>query len=191
MNPFGAGAVMLSFLDEDSTKDDVRIVANKSGKAILISTVIAFLLGTYIFQFFGISAHSLRTFGGLILLMMGLSMVQGRNKKINASDKERDAAKIKEDISVVPLSIPIIVGPGYITTLITASSEANSTWHYYGAIIGIFIATFFCYLILRNMISIKQKLGVNGLRIFTRVIGLVVGSIGAQMIIHGIKALWV
>ena len=121
MNPLAAGVIMLTLCDVDVTNKEIRKVALNSSKAIFISMMVIFLGGVYIFNFFGISPDGLRIFGGLILLTMGYNMVQGHGKKVNHLPGEHEAAKMRDDISVVPLAIPIMVGPGLATTLITMS----------------------------------------------------------------------
>ena len=151
---------------------------------------ILYLIGIYVFQFFGISTMALRVFGGLILLFMGINMVQGHDKKLNASTKEKEAAMDKNDISIVPLAIPIIIGPGLATSLITFQLEAATWVDYLVTIIAILIVTFTNYLVLANMIHIKNKLGLNGIKVLNRIMGLVVGSLAVQMIVQGLQELW-
>lgn len=191
MNPISSGVVMLSLLHEDTTKEHVRAIAAKNSKALLIAMFVTFLAGSYIFSFFNLTADALRVFGGLILLFMGINMVQGHDKRVNHNKSEHAAAQEREDISVVPLAIPIILGPGLATTLITQSVIARDWKDYLAtsvAIVACVVASFF---ILRNMVGIKERIGVNGLKVFNRLMGLVVGSLAAQMILRGVHALWV
>jgi multiple antibiotic resistance protein len=117
-------------------------------------------------------------------------MVQGHDKKLNSSQKERDAAMEKEDISIVPLAIPIIVGPGLATSLITIQIENKDWMDYIVTILAIVIVTFANYLLLSNMNYIKVRLGVNGIKVLNRLMGLVVGSLAIQMIVLGLQQLW-
>ncbi|WP_281764035.1 MarC family protein [Neptunitalea lumnitzerae] len=187
MNPLSVGVIMLSLLDEDVSDAEVKSVANKASKAIFVALLIIFFIGQYIFKFLGVSPDGLRVFGGLILLVMGINMVQGHGKKVNHSSKEQEAAGNREDISVVPLAIPITVGPGLITTTLSMSLKAVDWQHYVSGFVAILICCIASLLILGRMPYIKQKLGVNGLRVFNRIMGLVVGSLAAQMILTGIS----
>lgn len=185
MNPLGAGAIMLSILGHDATKDEIKRISIKNSKAILICMVVLFLLGSYIFDFFGIRVDAVRVFGGIILLVMGFNMVQGFEKKVNHSKQEDEAAHELDDISVVPLAIPIIVGPGLISRVITMSSNGVSTMNYTTACLAFLFVTALNYAILVNMHRIKASIGVNGLKIFNRIMGLVVGAMAIQMIVDG------
>jgi multiple antibiotic resistance protein len=190
MNSFSAGAIMLTLIPDNTTDREFKTLASKNSKAVFITMAVLLAIGTYIFDFFGISANALKVFGGLILLNMGVNMVRGLDKKVNSSPKEQQAAMEQDDISVVPLAIPIIVGPGLATTLITMSIEAH-VWHMYlSAFLAVGIVSTTNYIILANMRRIKKRLGVNGLKVFNRLLGLVVGSLAAQMIVYGLKALW-
>lgn len=187
MNPLSVGVIMLSLLDEDVSDAEVKSVANKASKAVFVALLIIFFIGQYIFKFLGVSPDGLRVFGGLILLVMGINMVQGHGKKVNHSSKEQEAAGNREDISVVPLAIPITVGPGLITTTLSMSLKAVDWQHYVSGFLAILICCIASLLILGRMPYIKQKLGVNGLRVFNRIMGLVVGSLAAQMILTGVS----
>ena len=190
MNPLSVGAIMLTLLDDDASRTEVRDVAFRNSRAVFISMLILFLTGIYIFNFFGISPHGLRVFGGIILLVMGFNMVQGHGKRVNHNTKEHEAAMKQDDISIVPLAIPIMVGPGLATTLINMSVSAASWEDYLSGVIAILICCIASLLILQRMPYIKRKLGVSGLRIFNRLMGLIVGSLAAQMILKGIIGLY-
>lgn len=186
MNPLSAGVLMLTLLDDHVSREEIRITATKNSRAVFISMLAIYLGGIYLFDFFGISSHGLRIFGGLILLVMGFNMVQGHGKRVNHSPSETESAREREDISTVPLAIPIIVGPGLATTLINMSSSANEWQDYLSGVLAILITSFTSWLILRRMPFIKKQLGNNGLKVINRLMGLIVGSLAAQMIINGV-----
>ncbi|GLB52679.1 membrane protein [Neptunitalea chrysea] len=187
MNPLSVGVIMLSLLQDDTTAEEIKGIAYKASKSILIALVIIFFIGQYIFKFLGVSPDGLRVFGGLILLIMGINMVQGHGKKVNHSTKEQEAAGQREDISIVPLAIPVAVGPGLITTVLNMSVVAADWQHYLSGSVAIIICCVSSYFILGRMPYIKMRLGVNGLRVFNRIMGLVVGSLAAQMILAGVS----
>ncbi len=190
MNPLSAGAIMLTLVDEDTTKKEFDVIASKNSRAVFVAMVIIFLSGVYIFDFFGIRPDGLRVFGGIILLIMGFNMVQGHDKKVNHRASEQTAAQLRNDISMVPLAIPIIVGPGLATTLINLSIS-NDGWESYVSVISaILVCSVANYIILRRMPYIKKRLGVNGLKVFNRLMGLIVGSLAAQMLLNGMFGLY-
>lgn len=190
MNPLAVGVIMLSLLDEDASREEVRSTAQRASKAVLIAMLIIFGLGTYIFQFFGISPLGLKVFGGIILLIMAINMVQGHGKRVNHSQREAEAAQDRDDVSIVPVAIPVTVGAGLTTTLFTLSAEAEGWQDYAAGGLAIIICVLAYFIILQRMPYIKRKLGVNGLRIFNRLMGLIVGSLAAQMVVSGLVALF-
>lgn len=190
LNPLSVGVIMLGLLEEDVSKAEIRRVSSRTMRAAFIAMVVAFLLGNYVFQFFGISPHGLRIFGGTILFIMGLNMVQGHGKKVNHTPKDQMAAKDREDISVVPLAIPVMVGAGMLTTLINMSIEAQTWQDYLSGVIAIILCSIAGLLILQRMPWIKSGLGVNGLKVFNRIMGLVVGSLAAQIFLEGLFGLY-
>lgn len=190
MNPLSVGVIMLSLLDEKTDKKEITRVAWKSTQSSFVAMLIFFFAGTYVFHFFGINTGGLRLFGGVILFTMGLNMVQGHGKKVNHNDKDQAAALDREDISVVPLSIPVTVGAGLATTLITMSAAAKEWNDFASGALAILICCFASLLILRRMPFIKKTLGVNGLKIFNRLMGLVVGSLAVQMMVSGVMILY-
>jgi multiple antibiotic resistance protein len=190
MNSMSAGVIMLSMVPDTVSHKELKHIALKNTKAVFIAMIILYLIGVYVFQFFGISPMSLRVFGGLILLFMGINMVLGHDKKVNSSQKEIDAAQDKDDISVVPLAIPIIIGPGLATTLITFQAQSTGWFDYLISIVAIIIVVLTNYFLLANMNYIKMRMGINGLKVLNRIMGLIVGSLAVQMIVQGLVELW-
>lgn len=190
MNSISAGAIMLSLVPDSISHKKLKVIALKNTKAVFVSMMVLFIVGVYIFQFFGISPMALRVFGGLILLLMGINMVQGHDKKLNSSAREREVAMDKEDISIVPLAIPIIIGPGLATSLITFQIGAKDWMDYLVTIIAILIVTLANYFLLANMNYVKRRLGLSGIKILNRLMGLIVGSLAVQMIVKGLQELW-
>ena len=190
MNSISAGVIMLSMVPDTISHKELKQIALKNTKAVFVAMLILFLIGVYVFQFFGISPMSLRVFGGLILLFMGINMVQGHDKKVNSSQKEIDAAQDKEDISIVPLAIPIIIGPGLATTLITFQAVSTGWLDYLITTVAIIIVVLANYFLLANMNYIKMRMGINGLKVLNRIMGLIVGSLAVQMIVQGLIELW-
>ena len=190
MNPLAASVIMLSLMEGDSDKAEIRAIAARNSRAVFIAMIVIFFSGTYIFNFFGISPNGLRVFGGIILFLMGFNMIQGHGKRVNHSPKEQRAALDRNDISIVPLAIPIIVGGGLVTTLINMSISAESWMHYLSGAIAIVICSLANLFIMQRAPFIKKRLGENGLKIFNRLMGLIVGSLATQMVVKGLVGLY-
>jgi multiple antibiotic resistance protein len=157
---------------------------------VLFASLVTILLGNGIFELFGINTSSIMVIGGVILLIMSINMVQGKRAETNHSREESEAIISKEDISVIPIGIPILFGPGVISTLIIFKTKSIDIMDMVLLVISILICVALVYLTLKNAIFLTKLLGVTGIKIMTRIMGLIVGAIASQFIIYGIKMLW-
>jgi multiple antibiotic resistance protein len=127
-------------------------------------------------------------------MLKAISMAYGHESKTRHSPEEHTEAEDKEDISIIPLSIPILFGPGVIATIIVLHSNNHQAIHpliSYGIVsTAIVLAATCVFLILRYAGIINRVLGVTGIKILTRLMGLIVGAIAAQFLVSGIKGLW-
>ncbi|EDM23107.1 MarC family protein [Caminibacter mediatlanticus] len=187
LNPIAAAAIMLSLV----RYSEIPEVARKTSLTVFVSSVITMLSGGIILKIFGINIPSIKAIGGVVLLIIAINMIQGKEiAPTNATKEEHIAAEDKDDIAVIPLAIPILFGPGVITTVIVLSEKSHSFYEKVMLLISIFLSSLIVYLILRNAIYISKFLGVNGLKIVTRIMGLIIGAIAFLFLIGGIKALW-
>jgi len=188
VNPL-AGAAILVSLEDDPHK--IPHIARRASSTLFIASIITLLAGGAILKLFGINIPSIKAIGGVILLTVALHMVQGREVvPTRSTEEEHLEAAEKEDIAIIPLTIPILFGPGSITTLIVLSEKAQTFLEKWLLAGGVAITTLVTYLTLRNGIYISKFLGVNGIKIATRLMGLVIGAIGFIFLVGGVKALW-
>lgn len=192
MNPVSAGIIMLTMLDDDQkTGHYIQGVAMRSTTAIGIGLLATLFMGALIMEAFGISVHSIRVIGGVVLFLTALNMIQGgRPKAVNHNTEDAKYVDEREDIAVIPLGIPIIFGPGLMATIIGLDVMSEGWVQLVNALLASMVCVLANYLILRNMIYISRLLGFNGMRILTRVMGLIVGAISSQFFIHGVKGVW-
>ncbi|MGB0166139.1 MAG: MarC family protein [Luteibaculum sp.] len=190
VNPFGAMPVFLA-LTKDESPAQRTAIAGKAAVFFCIILLVAFFLGMYILSFFGITVDALRIAGGLIIFGSGSSLLKGdfaRNRAIDKGVKKE--ALEKDDISLTPLAIPMLSGPGSISYLIGIKQE-YSTWLDYAWIAGVIILTaLFTYIILRFSPKLLAFLGKAGFNSLSRIIGFIVMSIGVQYVIGGITSVY-
>ncbi len=193
LNPVAAAGIMLSMLP-NATKAIVKEIALKATFTVVVASLITLFGGELIFRFFGINIDSIKVIGGVILMLIAINMVYGEGAKNRHSPEEKEEAQEKEDISVVPIGIPILFGPGVIATIVVLShnnAEVFGTFRAYLLVsVAIFISAVCVYFTLKNAFYIYNLLGVTGMKILTRIMGLIVGAIAAQFLIGGIKGLW-
>ncbi len=190
LNPIAAAAIMVSILPPDISKKEITTISIKTSLTVLIASLLTVFLGNYIFKLFGINIYSIKVIGGIVLFIIALNMVQGKISETKHSTEESEEAKEKEDISIIPLGIPILFGPGVIATLIVFYTRTSTLLDLGLLILSIFISSVTVFYTLKNAVILNRFLGVTGLKIATRIMGLIVGAIASQFIISGAKALW-
>ena len=181
MDPIGVSAIALSLLSSNITKTQISTIARKSTFTILIAFMVVLISGDLLLKLFGIGEHSLKVMGGIILLLMAISMVNGKK-----SEKKSDDEKDNEELAVIPIGIPIAFGTGLFTTIIIFKHQASTYIDIFSIILAFCLNAFLFFIILKNSIYIKKYLGVTGQNIITKLMGLIVGAISVQFIISGV-----
>jgi multiple antibiotic resistance protein len=192
-NPIAAASIMISMLPTTNA-NIVKPTAFKATITVIIASLITLYSGEFIFKLFGINVLSLKVIGGIILMLIAINMAYGQGSKARHTKEEEQEAETKDDISIVPLAIPILFGPGAIATIIVLNhnlSNKHSILISYGLVtVAIFVSAIIIYLTLINASAIKKVLGITGMKVLTRIMGLIVGAIAAQFLVSGIKGLW-
>lgn len=151
-------------------------------------TLTAFALGgSLIFRLFGITMGAFKIAGGVLIGLNALDMVQARRSQQRETPIEKAEGMEKEDVGIMPLGVPLLGGPGAISTVMVltgASPGVVTTLGVYGAIA---LTAFVSYLTLAAASRVEQRLGQTGMRVLTRLMGLVLCAIAVQFIVDGIK----
>ncbi len=193
LNPIAAATVLVSLMPSAS-QNEIHTAARKAAITTLIALIVTLYTGKIIFSFFGISVMSLKVIGGVILMMIAVNMAYGYSHKVRHSPEEHSEAEEKDDVAIIPLSIPLLYGPGTIATVVVLSDNLSENFSkvasYSIATTAIILSAAIAYIILRNASLITKTLGVTGVKILTRIMGLIVGAVAAQFLVGGIKALW-
>tara|TARA_R110002072_G_scaffold83655_12_gene189777 strand:+ start:4242 stop:4886 length:645 start_codon:yes stop_codon:yes gene_type:complete len=185
MNPLGIMPIFLSMTN--SLNNVERMQTARKANVVAFFTIIAFAFsGQLLFKFFGISVNSFRMVGGIIFFMMGYDMLQARLVKVKM-DKESTRKVYMSDISITPLAIPMICGPGAITNAIVLMEDANDGYKI-GILIGtVFIVCLISFLVLWSSTKIIKFLGETGNKIMMRLMGLIVMVIAVEFFFSGLK----
>lgn len=194
MNPLGNLPLFISATSDE--KPRVRTYV-----ALLLSLFVAIMLlaflwtGTGILEFFGISLSSFRIAGGIILLLNGIHMVSGgAGKSVEnttakiAAENDRAEAKLQFKKILIPIGIPIFVGPGTISTVILFSGQVQSIGEKAGMSIIIVGTALLLFVLLLASKAIGRVLGDMGLDIAARLMGLILAAMGIQFILAGLGA---
>jgi len=191
MNPFGTVPIFVGLTKEHS-KIERNKIAFWTSLNVLIILLISFFAGKFILIFFGISLNSLKIAGGLIIVSSGFALLTGEFNKHKGmkKDKVKDDIKNRSEISLTPLAIPMIAGPGTISLLITYNQEFNGLSKMLIILGAIILSTMCIYLILKSSFYIVKKLGASGINALSRIIGFIVIAIGVEFIISAVVSVF-
>ena len=181
--------MFLSMTVNDTLETRNQIVTKASIYFVII-LLVSFLIGSYIINFFGISIDAMRIAGGIIILKSGFELMGGDQAKGRSIDKKvKNEAIAKPDISLTPLAIPLLAGPGSISLLIGYSGHVKGDWIQFVVIIFVIVANGLAsFLVLRIAPRLVMYLGTSGINSITRIMGFIVVSVGVQYIITGISS---
>ena len=187
IDPFGYVPVFLSMTSNDSEVQRRKMLRKACVTAFIVLAVSS-VIGNHILIFFGISIPALQISGGLILIVIGFEMLKVIPVAEKLSPSEQTEGAKKEDISIIPLAIPMLSGPASIATVVVLTSTTDS-WSIYPAIwISILLTLVVTYLILRSASKILRLIGDTGLKVMTRIMGLLICAMAVQFIINGYQA---
>lgn len=187
VNPLTTAFIFVSLLPRAS-ETTRKAVAKRS---TLIATGVFFVfaaLGGVIFTVFGITLEAFRIAGGLILFGIAMSMIhKGLDEGETASNTDpANEGKLARDISVIPLAIPFMSGPGAIATVMILTSEAPTIWHLGLVFLAVILTTGSCYLAMIYSHYLVRLLGDTGKEIVTRIFGIILAVIAVQFVINGV-----
>jgi len=183
-------AALFAALTTKASVSQRRIFALK-GTLIAGSILLVFaIFGNAVLVNLGIGLPALRTAGGILLFLIAIDMVFARSSGgSSTTDVETEEAGHKEDISVFPLATPLIAGPGTMGAVILLMAQADGDWHQEIAVIAAIIAVLVITLALLLMAGRIQKLlGVTGLNVISRVVGVLLAALAVQFIFDGIAS---
>jgi len=186
INPLGTMPIFMTMTA--SLSKERRKQTAKKATIVAFFTIIAFAFsGQILFNFFGISVNSFRIVGGVIFFAMGWDMLQARLGTFKHTDNEEKIDAYVEDISITPLAIPMICGPGAITNAIILMEDASEISQKVVLISVIAIILLLTYLILVGASKITEKLGPTGNKVMMRLMGLIVMVIAVEFFFSGLK----
>jgi len=185
LDPIGVSAILLSLLHAKTNKEQINNIAYKTTITIVIAFFVVLILGNLILSMFGINLYSLKVIGGIVLILMAIQMLDSSKHTNSLSKEEDEEIKPQDDISIIPMAIPITFGPGMFSTIIILKNESSSLLDISSIIIAFLINAILLYYIFKNSILIKNFLGITGQNIITKLMALIVGAIAVQFIISG------
>ncbi|MGY4676772.1 YchE family NAAT transporter [Pasteurella sp. P03HT] len=189
VNPLGVVPIFYSMTAAMSKEQQ-----NKTGLITCISIVVillvSFFFGNFILNAFHISIDSFRIAGGIVVILIALTMINGKigEHKINKEEKNENFDDYN-NIAVVPLAMPILAGPGSISATIVFGATQHSILDYLYSSLTIMLFGVGCYILFRYSEPVIKKLGKTGSNVITRIMGLLLMSLGIEIIIGGLRNL--
>ncbi|MDO6620711.1 MULTISPECIES: YchE family NAAT transporter [unclassified Shewanella] len=189
INPVGLLPVFVTL-----TSHQTEVERNHTGKvanfAVVIILLTTIFIGEHILNMFSISLSAFRIAGGSLIAIIAMSMLQGKLSQVKRNQEEDREASGMESVAVVPLALPLMAGPGAISSVIVFSSTNNSLVDMIGMSITVIIFGLMSFGLFRMAPIIFKLLGTTGINVITRLMGLLMLSIGIEVIAAGIKGLF-
>lgn len=189
VNPIGSVPIFISATDGWSRQDranTARIVA----LTVFIVLAVSAFLGDQILNFFGITIPSFQVGGGILLMLIAISMMHGKQSGTRQTPEEAQTLAERNVIAIVPLSIPLLAGPGAISSMIIAAQQHSSFAGHVSLVVPVFIISIIIWLVLRLSVGISNQLGTIGINIVTRLMGLILAAMAVEFVAHGLIGLF-
>ena len=185
VDPVAAIPTYLVITQQESPAERRR-TARRACIAMTVLLVVFGATGTMLFQAFGITLPAFRTAGGLILWFVAMDMLHGERRTQEGRDEVYEG-QIKEDVALTPLAIPMLAGPGAISTAIVIAGQARGPAQSAVVYVSIVLTGFISYLSLRLGEPLLGRLGKTGIRVVTRIMGLVLAAVAVQFVFSGVR----
>ncbi|VAW20512.1 MarC family integral membrane protein [hydrothermal vent metagenome] len=181
-------AIVFAALTKDNSSHERLVFATRG--AIVAAIILLFFgfLGNQLLDLFGITLPALRTAGGILLMLIAIDMVFARHSGgTGTTDEEEKESRHRHDISVFPLAMPLLAGPGSISAVILLTTGAKSDFEFWMVLAALISILFITWITLLAAIPIQRLLGLTGLAVVSRIVGILLAALSVQFIFDGIK----
>ena len=187
VDPMAAAPIFISMTAQDSAEHKRR-TAFRASVATFVTLASFAAVGGWIFRLLGISLGAFRIAGGLLLFLLAVDMLRAQRSRQRTSPEEEIEGVDKPDISLFPLAIPMLAGPGAISTVMVLVSRVEHLWHYAVIVGAIAVTAIGTYYTLQGALFIEKRLGQTGLNVMQRVMGLILAAVAVQFVLEGIMS---
>ena len=189
LDPFAAIPIFLSLTHGYTAQERHRAVSLATITVVIVLSLSA-LFGETMLTVLGTSLASFRVGGGIVLLLMALAMLRAQPDQMRTNADERALAESREHVAVVPIAIPLLAGPGSISTVIIQMHRPGAEYHLLWVLMVIFLLAILLWVVLRLASPIGRLLGPIGLNILNRLFGLVLTAIAVEIMANGLRELF-
>ena len=190
VDPLAAIPSFMVMTADDSESKRRRTARQSAWTCFLVLGVFSFA-GSLIFKVFGITLPAFKIAGGLILFLVAIDMLQARRSGTQEVTEERLEGATKEEIGVTPMGIPMLAGPGAISTVMVLTGQSRYWWQVIPVFAAVAVTALASYFILAGASRVRRFLGETGIRILMRLMGLVLTAIAVQFVLNGLMDLHV
>lgn len=190
VDPFATIPSFMVMTEDASPEKRVRMARQAAWTCFLVLSVFA-LTGSVIFKVFGITLPAFKIAGGLLLFLVAMDMLQARRSETQESSEERMEGMEKEEIGITPLGIPMLAGPGAISTVMVLMGQSRVWWQAVPVYVAIAVTALASYYILAGANRMRGFLGGIGIRVLMRLMGLVLVAIAVQFVLNALQDLGV
>ena len=188
IDPIALVPVFLAMTPDDSPAQRIKMA--KLACLIAAGVLVVFaLVGKWIFQYLGITMPAFQMAASIVLLLIALDMLRARRSLVQETREETAAAAAKDDVAVTPLAVPMLAGPGAISTAILLHSKAEGVAEEFALIGCILVVCFASYLVLRLSAHGARWLKPIAMKITTRLMGLLLAAIAFQFFLNALREL--
>ncbi|TLY22714.1 MAG: NAAT family transporter [Nitrospirae bacterium] len=190
LDAVGNVPIFLSITPHNSEAERAAMVT-RAALAVFAVLALFAACGNFIFKFFGVTIEAFRIVAGLLLLKIAFDMMEAKPARVRHTPEEDAEGAQREDIAIIPLAIPLLSGPGSISNVIALTGQVTKSPKVLPAfallLLAIALNALIAYIVLRSATAVSRLLKESGMRIFTRVMGLILAAIAVQFVLAGIK----
>lgn len=188
VDPFAVIPLFLSMTPNDPPMKRRRTARSAATTCFIMLAAFA-AAGGLIFKVFGITLPAFKIAGGVILMMIGLEMIRAHKSATKQSPEEEAESASRETVGVIPLGIPMLAGPGALSTVMILIGDSRRWWQYASVFAAILLTSLAAFWVLAAADRLGRSLGEIGIRIMTRLMGLLLTAVAVQFIINGLADL--
>ncbi len=188
VNPLGAVPTFIALTENQPQAQRLK-TARTAATTLFFVMVVAVAAGDTLLKSFGVSIPSFRVGGGVLLLLLALAMLQASPSRTKQTQEEQDEAAARESIAIVPIAIPLLAGPGAISTSIIYSDAARGLFDYAALMVNALLIALASYLFLALAEPVGRWLGRTGINVVTRIMGMILAALAVEFITRGLTEL--
>ena len=189
MDPIGSIPVFV-IMTNNNTEPERRSMVKRASITALGVLLFFGITQMWLFDFFGFTMGAFRVAGGLFLFLIAFEMLSAQFSSAKQSREEEQEGVEKPDISITPLAVPLLAGPATIASVVLAFSQARGFWQYIAVGVATVLVCVVSWLILRASSRIQKLLGMTGIKVVSRMMGLILAAMAIQFVADGLTELF-